>query len=155
MGDVSLFAAMRRLGPRRTNILFATNAPIATWLGWFILGEGISFEVLLSLLLGFLGVVLVIIYGKRRDFAHIWEAVTPPLWAGLKGILVLAWTGCLKHAACGDFGGCGTGNGNFCDHGICFAQFHGTAPAKGARAVICSNDAVPCCTGDGATGAGF
>ena len=48
MGDFFLFAAMRRLGHRRTKILFATNAPIATCLGWFILGEGISFEVLLS-----------------------------------------------------------------------------------------------------------
>ena len=47
-----------------------------------ILGEGISFEVPLSVLLGFLGVVLGIIYGKRRDLAHIWEAVTPPLWIG-------------------------------------------------------------------------
>ena len=83
MGDFFLFAAMRRLGPRRTNILFATNAPIAACLGWFILGEGISFEVLLSVLLGFLGVVLAIIYGKRRDLAHIWEAVTPPLWVGV------------------------------------------------------------------------
>ena len=79
MGDFFLVAAMRRLGPRRTNILFATNPPIAACLGWFILGEGISFEVLLSVLLGFLGVVLAIIYGKRRDLAHIWEAIPPPL----------------------------------------------------------------------------
>ena len=39
MGDFFLVAAMRRLGPRRTNILFATNAPIAACLGWLILGE--------------------------------------------------------------------------------------------------------------------
>ena len=32
MGDFFLFAPTRRLGPRRTNILFATNAPIAAFL---------------------------------------------------------------------------------------------------------------------------
>lgn len=83
MGDFFLFAAMRRLGPRRTNILFATNAPIAACLGWLLLDEVIGFETLLSVLLGFCGVVLAIIYGKRRDFAHIWEVITPPLWIGV------------------------------------------------------------------------
>ena len=33
MGAFFLFAAMRRLGPRRTNIQFATNAPIAAFFG--------------------------------------------------------------------------------------------------------------------------
>jgi len=33
--------------------------------------------------LAFLGVVLAIIYGKRRDLAHVWETVTPPLWLGV------------------------------------------------------------------------
>ena len=80
MGDFFLFAAMRRLGPWRTNILFATNAPIAACLGWLLLGEVIGFEILLSVLLGFCGVVLAIIYGKQRVLAHIWEVITPPLW---------------------------------------------------------------------------
>jgi drug/metabolite transporter (DMT)-like permease len=83
MGDFFLFAAMRRLGPRRTNILFATNAPIVACLGWLLLDEAIGFETLLSVLLGFCGVVLAIIYGKRRDLAHIWEVITPPLWIGV------------------------------------------------------------------------
>ena len=43
---------MRRLGPRRTNILFATNAPIAACLGRLLHAEVIGFEVLLSVLLG-------------------------------------------------------------------------------------------------------
>ena len=54
MGGFFLFAAMRRLGPRRTNILFAINAPIAACLGWLLLAEVIGFEVLLSVLLGVL-----------------------------------------------------------------------------------------------------
>ena len=53
MGDFFLFAAMRRLGPRQTNILFATNPPIPAFLGWLLLDEVIGFETLLSVLLGF------------------------------------------------------------------------------------------------------
>ena len=83
MGDFFLFATMRRMGPRRTNILFATNAPIAACLGWLVLGETLRFQTLLAVALGFLGVVMAIIYGKRRDQAHVWEMVTPPLWVGV------------------------------------------------------------------------
>ena len=71
MGDFFLFVAMWRLGPRRTNILFATNAPIAACLGWLLFDEVIGVETLLSVLLGFCGVVLAIIYGKQRDLARI------------------------------------------------------------------------------------
>lgn len=83
IGDFFLFATMRRMGPRRTNILFATNAPIAACLGWLVLGETLRFQTLLAVALGFLGVVMAIIYGKRRDQAHVWEMVTPPLWVGV------------------------------------------------------------------------
>jgi hypothetical protein len=38
----------------------------------------------------------------------------------------IAWSRCLKHPA---FGAFGTGNGDYCDHGICFIQSHGAAPA--------------------------
>ena len=39
LGDFLLFATMRRLGPRRTNVLFATNAVFAALLGWIFLGD--------------------------------------------------------------------------------------------------------------------
>lgn len=83
LGDFFLFSAMRRLGPRRTNVLFATNAPIAALLGWMILGENMATQTTIAVLVGFLGVVLAIIFGKRRDLAHVWETVTPPLWLGI------------------------------------------------------------------------
>ena len=65
-GDFFLFATMRRLGPRRTNILFATNAIFAALLGWLFLGETISVYTGLAILLGFAGVVLAVVYGKRK-----------------------------------------------------------------------------------------
>jgi drug/metabolite transporter (DMT)-like permease len=92
LGDFFLFAAMRRLGPRRTNVLFASNAPIAAILGWLILGEIVTGWTMVAVLVGFVGVVLAIVFGKRRDLAHVWEAVEPPLWIGV-AFGVLAATG--------------------------------------------------------------
>ena len=82
-GDFLLFAAMRRVGPRRTNVLFATNALFAAVFGWVFLGESLGGQTFLAILFGFCGVVLAVIYGKRRDLMHQWEAVTPPLWIGV------------------------------------------------------------------------
>ena len=82
-GDYFLFQTMRRLGPRRTGVLFAMNAPIAAVLGWVILGEVIALKTMAAILLGFVGIVLAVVYGKRRDLAHVWEQITPPLWIGI------------------------------------------------------------------------
>lgn len=82
-GDFLLFATMRRLGPRRTNVLFATNALFAAILGWVFLNEALASQTLLAILFGFGGVVLAVIYGKRRDLMHSWETVMPPLWVGV------------------------------------------------------------------------
>ncbi len=89
LGDFLLFATMRRMGPRRTNVLFATNAVFAALLGWLVLGEGVGVTTWLAVVCGFLGVVLAVIYGKRRDLAHQWEVITPPLWIGV-GLGLLA-----------------------------------------------------------------
>jgi len=83
LGDYFLFVTMRRLGPRRTGILFAANAPLAALLGWLLLNEPLALIKISAILLGFGGICLAVIYGKRRDLLHIWEAVTPPLWLGL------------------------------------------------------------------------
>lgn len=92
LGDFFLFSAMRRVGPRRTNILFATNAPIAALLGWVVLDERLTLTTIGAVVIGFVGVVLAVIYGKRRDLAHVWETVTPPLWIGV-GLGLLAALG--------------------------------------------------------------
>ncbi|MCE2516538.1 MAG: DMT family transporter [Alphaproteobacteria bacterium] len=82
-GDYFLFKTMQRLGPRRTGVLFAANAPIAAVLGWMFLNEVLSTKHVLAIVIGFVGIVLAIIYGKRRDLAHVWENITPPLWLGV------------------------------------------------------------------------
>lgn len=83
LGDFFLFLTMRRLGPRRTNILFASNAPMTALLGWLILGEVLAMKDALAVIFAFTGICLAIIYGKRRDLMHVWEDVTPPLSLGI------------------------------------------------------------------------
>ena len=90
IGDFFLFVTMRRLGPRRTGILFAANAPLAAMLGWLFLSEPLSILKILAVLIGFCGICLAIIYGKRRDLLHVWETVTQPLWIGVGAGLIAA-----------------------------------------------------------------
>ena len=83
LGDYFLFVAVRRLGLRRTGVLFAANAPIAALLGWLFLEEGIGGLKIIAICLGVAGICLAVLYGKRRDLLHVWEEITPPLWLGV------------------------------------------------------------------------
>ena len=90
LGDFFLFVTMRRLGPRRTNVLFATNAVFAGIIGWAVLGEAVNAKTSVAVLFGFSGVVLAVVYGKRRDLLHQWESIMPPLWIGIVAGLLAA-----------------------------------------------------------------
>ena len=84
IGDTALFAAMNRLGPRATGLLFAANAPIAALLGWIVLGETLAALALGGIALSFAGVLLAVGYGKRSDDGGNWlEDVRGPLWIGV------------------------------------------------------------------------
>jgi drug/metabolite transporter (DMT)-like permease len=83
VGDNALFLALNRLGPRRTGILFAMNAPMSVVLGWIFLGENLSPMALAGILITILGVVLAIAFGKRRSQLHHWESIKGPLWVGV------------------------------------------------------------------------
>jgi drug/metabolite transporter (DMT)-like permease len=83
LGDTLLFATLNRVGPRRAGVLFALNAPIAAILGFVVLSEVLSATAVLGIALTVCGVVLAILFGKRRDQLHAWEAVKGPLWIGV------------------------------------------------------------------------
>ncbi len=83
LGDTALFLTLNRMGPRRTAILFATNAPMSVVLGWSVLGEALSPGALVGIAITVGGVVLSIIFGKRRTQLHQWERITGPLWLGV------------------------------------------------------------------------
>jgi drug/metabolite transporter (DMT)-like permease len=83
LGDTLLFAALNRIGPRRAGILFALNAPLATILGWIILGETLPTIAVIGIALTIAGVLLAILFGKRRSQLHEWEKVKGALWIGV------------------------------------------------------------------------
>lgn len=83
LGDTLLFATLNRVGPRRSSILFALNAPIAAILGFVVLGEKLSLQAACGIAVTVAGVLLAILFGKRRDQLHAWEAVKGPLWIGV------------------------------------------------------------------------
>lgn len=83
IGDTLLFATLNRVGPRRSGILFALNAPIAAILGWLLLDETLTVKALAGMALVVAGVLLAILFGKRRAQLHQWETVKGPLWIGV------------------------------------------------------------------------
>ena len=83
LGDTALFLTLNRMGPRRTAILFGTNAPMAAVLGWWWLGESLNLQSVLGIVLTVAGVVLAVIFGKRQSQLHQWEEIRGALWVGV------------------------------------------------------------------------
>lgn len=83
LGDTALFAALDRLGPRRNAMIFALNAPITGILAVAVGKDEINFSEWVGVLLVLIGVLIAILYGKRRDLIHTWEQVRGPLWIGV------------------------------------------------------------------------
>ena len=83
IGDTLLFETLNRLGPRRSGILFALNAPITALLGWLALGETLPPLAVAGIAVTAAGVFLAILFGKRRAQMHQWEAIKGPLWIGV------------------------------------------------------------------------
>lgn len=82
LGDVALFTAFYRIGPRRTGILFAANAPIAAIISAIVFGERFSPASFTGSVLVILGVVLAIAFGTRPGQNHHWEAIEGSVWVG-------------------------------------------------------------------------
>lgn len=74
VGDTALFASMNRLGPRRAGVLFATHAAFSAVLGFWILHERMSAQALLGGLLTLGGVMMAIVWGRRKNESHAWES---------------------------------------------------------------------------------
>lgn len=92
LGDTALFATLARLGPRRTQLVFSSHAPLTVMLGVLFLGESLSLKSGLGSILVVLGIWIAIVYGKRRTQLHTWEQVRGPLWVGV-GLGLLAACG--------------------------------------------------------------
>jgi len=82
LGDTALFTSMTRLGPRRTGILFASNAPMTVVIGWFWFGEALSLNEALGCVLVMAGVAIAIGYNQPRS-GHRLESLHGSLVAGV------------------------------------------------------------------------
>lgn len=89
-GDTALFATLRRLGPRRAAIMFATSAPMTVALSILVLGDTPAWAALIGCALVIAGVIMAIVFGKRRDQIHQWETVIEPLKLGIAFGLIAA-----------------------------------------------------------------
>ncbi len=65
LGDTALFASLQRLGPSRSAVVFALNAPLTVGLGWFWLEEHLLPLTLIGCALVPAGVMLAIL-GRRQ-----------------------------------------------------------------------------------------
>jgi drug/metabolite transporter (DMT)-like permease len=90
IGDTALFAAMNRLGPRRTGVLFATHAVLSALLGFGFLGERMSLQTMLGAGLTLAGVMTAILLGRHKGEAHAWEADRGHVGAGVALALLAA-----------------------------------------------------------------
>lgn len=79
VGDTALFAAMNRLGPRRTSVLFATHAFFSALLGYWVLDEHMGSQAMLGGVLVMGGVMMATLLGSHKSDAHAWE-VTRGHW---------------------------------------------------------------------------
>jgi drug/metabolite transporter (DMT)-like permease len=73
VGDTALFAAMNRLGPRRTSVLFATHALFSALLGFWVLDERMCAQAMLGGALVMGGVMTAILLGRHKGEVHALE----------------------------------------------------------------------------------
>ncbi len=73
VGDTAMFAAMNRLGPRRTGVLFATHALFSALLGFLFLDERMGLQAALGGALVVGGVMTAVAWGSHKDESHGWE----------------------------------------------------------------------------------
>lgn len=83
IGDSANFAALNRLGPRRTGVLFATHAAFSAVLGYLLFDERMNAQALLGAVMAMAGIVIAIAFGRRRGESHDWEATHDRLRVGV------------------------------------------------------------------------
>ena len=83
IGDGALFITFKRLGPRRAQVLYTSNAPMAVVLGMVFLSEQPNWWDLSGIALVIVGVIIAVIWGKRASQLHVWESVEGSLLIGI------------------------------------------------------------------------
>jgi drug/metabolite transporter (DMT)-like permease len=108
VGDTLLFAAMNRLGPRRTGVLFASHALFSALLGYLFLSERLGVQAYMGAGVTVAGVMVAVAWGNSKTNVSEWDSA-PSTVAGVSLALLAALgqaTGALiaKPALGGDLG---------------------------------------------------
>ena len=108
VGDTLLFAAMNRLGPRRTGVLFASHALFSALLGYLFLSERLGVQAYIGAGVTVAGVMVAVAWGNSKTNISEWDSA-PSTVAGVSLALLAALgqaTGALiaKPALGGDLG---------------------------------------------------
>ena len=108
VGDTLLFAAMNRLGPRRTGVLFASHALFSALLGYLFLSERLGVQAYIGAGVTVAGVMVAVAWGNSKTNVSEWDSA-PSTVAGVSLALLAALgqaTGALiaKPALGGDVG---------------------------------------------------
>ena len=83
LGDVALFTAMARIGPRRTAVMFTSNAPLAAVGGVLLYDESFSLTALGGAALTVVGIAMAVNFGSSGGaHAHVFERIEGSLRAG-------------------------------------------------------------------------
>ena len=83
IGDTLLYATLKRLGPRRTGIIFTTNAPITVIIGYFFFKESQPYSTAIGCVLIMVGVMLAVFCGTRSSQKHTFELIQGSLPTGI------------------------------------------------------------------------
>ncbi|MBI28742.1 MAG: EamA family transporter [Pelagibacteraceae bacterium] len=83
LGDTLLFIALKTIGPRRNNILFALAAPFTVILNIFFLQQNMSIAEIAGCMFVFIGVIIAIIYGSSKTNKHRWEKIEGSINIGI------------------------------------------------------------------------
>ncbi len=75
LGDSALFYSMNIMGPRRTSILFATNAPMTAMISFIVFGEKLSLPQIAGCSIVLFGVFMAIAFGTTANQNHKWEQI--------------------------------------------------------------------------------
>ncbi|MCE5245025.1 MAG: DMT family transporter [Syntrophobacteraceae bacterium] len=91
IGDSFFYVGLRRLGPRRSSIIFTTNAPMAAVMGYFILDERLPASTTIGIALITLGVFLAVFHGTTATQKHSFEKVEGSMTVGVIAHLLSAF----------------------------------------------------------------
>ena len=87
IGDTALYAALNRLGPRRSGLLFASNAVFSALLGIWLFNEHLGGQRMLGAGLVMAGVIIAIAFSRRNDHNRLEQTIGPLHIAVALGLL--------------------------------------------------------------------